>query len=490
MTHGVSNPGLDGTVKNITVSGGTVSDSLAFTYDAANRITQLASTGTTTSYGHDAADRLTSVYRGSATQQAFSYYVNGVRSGLTTPSGTATYSISSTSNRVNSVSGLFTQTDSWDANGSLTKLVLNSATTITFTYDARNRMRTSANSGTGITNTYSVNGLGQRVVKKPSSGSETVSLYDDAGKLLGLYDGSASRIQEYGWLGDANDAPGQAIPVAVLQPGLLQFVNSDHLNGPRSLTYASGSQRWLRERSFPFGDEAPNQNPAGSGTYIFDWRDLWQVSDSENTLFNNMLRDDNPANGSLVESDAAWLGAIRPGTFSSYAYASNSPTLNVDPFGLSTNGVSISWGYAGGSVFFPSKSFGKSWSIGLAFSYNGFYLGFLPKLNDFGLFLSSGSVDKYFGAAFGSGAGIGAAVSFLHAPQAKTLADIESKSCEPPSASIDFDFGELLGYVGGYHLGDDGSESLDIGVGGKSITGIGTSHSRTRVFSVKRFLTE
>jgi len=88
---------------------------------------------------------------------------------------------------------------------------------------------------------YAINGLGQRVVKATTTaglmgGANTVNavyfIYDEAGNLIGEYDGTGTVIQETVWLDD--------LPVGVLQPGALYNVNPDHLGAPLTVTNATG----------------------------------------------------------------------------------------------------------------------------------------------------------------------------------------------------------------------------------------------------------
>ena len=86
----------------------------------------------------------------------------------------------------------------------------------------------------GVTATYSVNALGQRV-KKTVDGASTYFVYDEAGHLLGEYDSAGNLIEETIWLGD--------IPVAALRPNGSSmdvfYIHTDHLNTPRKITRPS-----------------------------------------------------------------------------------------------------------------------------------------------------------------------------------------------------------------------------------------------------------
>lgn len=89
------------------------------------------------------------------------------------------------------------------------------------------------------TTSYVIDALGQRVKKSSSSGA-TYFVYDDAGHLIGEYDGSGALVQELVWFGE--------IPVATLRPKSGGGV--DTLKFPLGAD-TSGS-RWLLTRAdFP-----------------------------------------------------------------------------------------------------------------------------------------------------------------------------------------------------------------------------------------------
>jgi hypothetical protein len=68
--------------------------------------------------------------------------------------------------------------------------------------------RLSSVSNSGATTSYIFNALGQRVTKTGTS--VTPFAYDEAGHLLGEYDGSGNLIEETIWMGN--------VPSATLQP--------------------------------------------------------------------------------------------------------------------------------------------------------------------------------------------------------------------------------------------------------------------------------
>jgi uncharacterized protein RhaS with RHS repeats len=79
---------------------------------------------------------------------------------------------------------------------------------------------------------FAYDGLGERV-RKVTSASTVYFVYDEAGHLLGGYDGTGNLIQETVWLGD--------LPLATLRPdgsgGIdVHYVQANHLDTPRRIT--------------------------------------------------------------------------------------------------------------------------------------------------------------------------------------------------------------------------------------------------------------
>jgi uncharacterized protein RhaS with RHS repeats len=135
---------------------------------------------------------------------------------------------------------------------------------LAFTYNDRGRVvSTNANS----TN-YLYSALGQMIEESGTSGT-AVFMPDESGHLLGEYSGSGGLVEETIWLGD--------IPVATLQPNgsggvNIFYVHTDHLKAPRKVAQlTTGTLAW-RWDTDPFGTAAPNQNPAGLGTFPFNIR--------------------------------------------------------------------------------------------------------------------------------------------------------------------------------------------------------------------------
>lgn len=174
--------------------------------------------------------------------------------------------------------------------------------------------------------TYLVNGLGQRV-KKSTAAADTFFAYDEAGRLLGEYDGAGAPIQETVWLGNT--------PVAIVKPKQpsgydIFYVWADHLNTPRIVSDAANTIRWEWRHADAFGANAPDENPAGAGVFAYNLRFPGQYFDQETGLHYNYFRDYDPRIGRYVQSDPIGLD----GGLNTYGYVEQDPLLRSDPLGL------------------------------------------------------------------------------------------------------------------------------------------------------------
>jgi RHS repeat-associated protein len=299
-----------------------------YTYDDAFRITSITDAvdaAKSQSYGYDNLDRLTAA-TGTGLNQSWTYDANGNR--LTQGGATSsTFTVSSSNNRLTSVTGALTKSYAYDAAGNTT-----ADGTATFTYDHSGRMISSTKAG--VTTAYSINALGQRV-KKSNSSATTYFVYDEAGHLVGEYNSAGALIQEVVWFGDT--------PVATLRPngaGVdLFYIHTDHLNTPRKITRPSDSAVVWSWHSDPFGTTAANENPSGNGTFVFNLRFPGQYADSEAGLNYNYLRDGyDSAVGRYTQSDPIGL----QGGLNTYVYVENDPKNSVDPSGLARCTYSVS----------------------------------------------------------------------------------------------------------------------------------------------------
>jgi len=320
----------DGNIEQISSAG-----AHSYSLDSASRITGVSDAtvpARSWTYGYDSMDRLTSATTSSRTQ-AFTYDGDGNR--LTQGGDSAsTFTVASASNRLSGTTGALARTYSYDAAGNTL-----SDGSHTFTYNDAGRV--ASVTGTSGAVAYLYNALGQRI-QKATSASTTLFLYDEAGHLIGEYDGTGAALQEIVWLGDT--------PVASVRIGdcgvSIFYIHTDHLNVPRVITRRSTADVVWRWDGDPFGTDGPNENPSGLGTFSFNLRFPGQYYDAETGLNYNYFRNFDPAVGRYVESDPVGLTG---GSYSTYAYANGNPISYIDPSGLTSVEAAITEAIASGN---------------------------------------------------------------------------------------------------------------------------------------------
>jgi RHS repeat-associated protein len=306
----------DGLISQIVTAGVT----LGYSFDNANRITGISDSSNsalTWAYGYDVLDRLTSATT-SVITDGWTYDANGNQ--LTqTGSTPVTFTVSRTSNQLNATTGSLSRSYSYDAAGHT-----DSYGSLNFTFNNRGRMESTTASSTD----YLYNALGQMYEKSGTLGT-TIFMQDEAGHLLGEYSGTGALVEETIWLGD--------IPIATLQPNgsggvNIYYIHTDHLNSPRKVQQPTTDILAWRWDTDPYGTTAPNQNPAGLGTFVYNLRFPGQYYMSETGLNQNWNRDYDPLGGGrYIESDL--IGLL--GGISTYDYARDKPVGTVDFLGLS-----------------------------------------------------------------------------------------------------------------------------------------------------------
>jgi RHS repeat-associated protein len=316
----------------------------ALTFDNASRIATIgnylgASTtpNATQAFSYDNAGRLSyfTGYTSNGPAQAnitqtqlFGYDNNGNRTVSVLQGVTSNYTYQAGNNRLASVTGGIVKNNVYDAAGNLTTDGTN-----TYSYDARGRM-VSAVAG-GVTTNYLINYQNLRV-KKTNSGETAHFVYDDAGHMLGEYDGSGNVVNEIFWLGDTMVALKGAMPCLAgggcTETGVA-YIWTDHLNTPRELTRVNGSNQHVslwKWDSLPFGESTTNTNPSGLGVMAFRHRFPGQYRDPETGLHQNWNREYDAVIGRYVTSDPEGLQAGA----NTFLYSSATPIMNSDPLGL------------------------------------------------------------------------------------------------------------------------------------------------------------
>lgn len=318
-------------------------ESLAFTYDSANRITQLQNGlngAMTETLGYDAVNRLNSV-ASSADNESYLYDADGNRTSQTINGTVTTFGYPGTSNRLASMVSS-TYNDAWtsDAEGDLT--AVNGHTV--YQYNAFGRLINV--NGTG----YAISAEGQRL-SKTGTGLLDYFAPGTAGELEA--EDLNGTWQDYVWLNGRL--------AGVIRGGAVYAAHADQTGRPQALTDASKAVVWASQ-NLPFGSTVTS-NSWGSFNLGFPG----QYHDTENSgLWQNGFRDYDPYTGRYIESDPIGLA----GGVNTYAYVGNNPISSVDPYGLYTFQIGISFGY---SISIPGTGIGFSGvaGIGAAFDTHG-----------------------------------------------------------------------------------------------------------------------
>ena len=291
---------------------------MSFGYDNAFRLTSYNNTTVATAsatYGYDLLDRLSSA-GGNAGTYGWTYDTNGNR--LTQTGSTLNLTISPTSNRMTGTTGARTTSYGYDGAGNTLTYSGN-----VFVYKNSGRMKTVTVAAS--TTTYLYNALGQRVKKSGGVAGTVLSMYDEAGHLLGEYNGTGGLVQETVWLGD--------IPVATLRPGtpaVIYYVHANNINTPVAVSRPSDNKFRWQWHPDAFGVGTPNENPQSLGAFKYNLRFPGQYYDQETGQHYNYFRDYDAVTGRYVESDPMGVDA----GVNTYGYVGANPIGDSDPLGL------------------------------------------------------------------------------------------------------------------------------------------------------------
>ena len=290
-------------------------DTVTLSYDRAGRInaqTHAQTASRNQSYYYDLLDRVTG--SSGAFEMSFSFDANGNRLSKLEGSAFDQYTVSQTSNRIDTISGDLNRSYQYDAAGNTL-----SDGERSFSYNTANRLTTITKGSVTQDNLY--NGLGQRV-RKTVGGVSTLFVYDEAGHLIGEYDAAGTPIMEVVYLGDQ--------PVLAIKPSGVYYIHADHLNTPRAIVGANQTVIW-RWDSAAFGETAANEDPDGNGVaFRFNHRFPGQVMDVQVGLHYNYFRNYDPVTGRYIESDPIGLR----GGVNTYSYVESRPISTVDLKGL------------------------------------------------------------------------------------------------------------------------------------------------------------
>lgn len=284
----------------------------------------------------DGKDQLTTAYLFNRPDPLeFTYDANGNRTHLQADySNGYDYTIDSASNRLTATTLNSGTPNNWthDVSGNLIQEGFSQ-----YAYGAKGRM--SESSAGGATTTYAYNAHNQRQRKTRVSGPNTGTdyfIYDEEGRLLGVYDGTGAMREELVWFDGWR-------PVASIRPSVgsayeIYRITSDHLGAPLTVRDDNGVKVWEWDAREPFGHQLPNQDPDQDSVYFeLDLRFPGQWLDHETGLYHNGAREYSPKVGRYIQSDPLGLEA----GWNTYTYVGNNPGSYIDPLGLQQIMVSI-----------------------------------------------------------------------------------------------------------------------------------------------------
>jgi RHS repeat-associated protein len=301
-------------------------------YDVNGNLISLYAPPTIASHTYDALDRLLQV--ASLTGgQSFGYDVNGNRTRL----GSKIYIYAPQSNRLTKVGN---QTVTLDAAGN-TLSDQNGARS--FTYDPAGRLALFYSAG-GITQ-YRYDAQNLRTRKTVGFGTATVYHYDLRGRLLMETQSNGTLLRAYVWDDEGPVAQIDRNPTTGVET--LVYLHTDHLGTPRLATNQSGTVVW-RWEGHAFGESLPNEDGDGDGNKtIINLRYAGQYFDSETGLHYWGSRYYDPKTGRGIQPDRMsvaqhvrrWrrnLGtpSQHPLEINPYVYVANNPLRWTDPTGF------------------------------------------------------------------------------------------------------------------------------------------------------------
>jgi RHS repeat-associated protein len=327
LTYGYGSTTNNGNITSIGYSGGGLSYTQSFSYDALNRL----STGTETNGGT------------TNWSQTNAYDRYGNRQ-IDYGGGSYNLAFNDSHNQIT------TAGFGYDSAGNLT-----SDTIHTYAFDANDKIK----SVDSTTNAFVYDGEAQRVRKLQTS-DDTRFIYGIGGQLVAEFDGSSGNLKKEYVYGGATLITIE--PTAINSNGT-QYSTSDHLGTPRVITNSSGSVV-SRHDYMPFGEELF----AGTGGRTTGMGFGSGSGDNNRKKFTGYERDNETGldfaearyysntQGRFTRPDpfAGSATIANPQSFNRYSYVSNNPVNATDPTGM-MEGLARQT-HKGGETFYGESS--------------------------------------------------------------------------------------------------------------------------------------
>jgi RHS repeat-associated protein len=289
--------------------GATTLDGATYTTDCAGNRTSKTDqrTGTATNFGYDSIYRLLTAAQSGSTTESYTYDPVGNR--LTSLAG------SYANNGSNELTSSPTASFTYDNNGN-TLSKTDSTGTTSYAWDFENRLTSVTLPGAGGTVTFRYDPLGRRI-QKFSANATTNYLYD-SGNLFEEVDSSGNLLARYTQTLNIDE------PLAILRSGVTSFYNADGLGSITSLANSSGTLA----QTYTFDSFGKLIAATGSVTNSFQY--TAREFDTETGLYFYRARYMDSSTGRFISEDPI---GFRGGGPDFYVYASQNPTIHVDPSG-------------------------------------------------------------------------------------------------------------------------------------------------------------